>query len=225
LVNGDDVQPLTGNNMEVGIKKDWLTGWTTTLSLYRILKNNELTAAPRPEDIGKSIELGQKRAQGVEFDLRGSIAPGLNLIANYAFTNSKVTEVAEGLAFPVEGSEVPGFARHTINTWLTYELKNGALKGLGFSAGYTSLLGRATYWVASPDPDKELENYFKLDAGIFWQKDKMRIALNVFNVTDRYLYSGSYEDWMTDADGAFVPFYSYQTEAPRNFRVSVAYKF
>jgi iron complex outermembrane receptor protein len=172
-----------------------------------------------------SIELGHKRAQGVEFDLRGTIVSGLNLIANYAYTDSRVTEVAEGVTFPVEGSVVPGFAKHTMNAWLTYKLKKGALKGLGFSAGYTVLLDRATYWEAAPDPDKEMANYFKLDAGVFWEKDKIKIAANVFNVLDEFLYSGSYESWMTDANGAASPLYSYQTEAPRNVRFSIGYKF
>ncbi len=225
MVNGGKVQPITGNNMEIGIKKDWLNGWNTTLSVYRILKNNELTADPTNPTSGKSIELGHKRAQGVEFDLRGTIVGGLSLIANYAYTDSRVTEVAEGVTFPVEGSEVPGYAKHTMNTWLTYKLRKGAFKGLGFSAGYTSLLDRATYWEASPDPDKEMVNYFKLDAGLFWEKDKIKITANVFNVLNEYLYSGSYESWMTDANGMASPLYSYQTEAPRSVRFSIGYKF
>lgn len=219
LTNGDKVQPITGNNMEVGIKKDWLTGWNTTLSLYRILKNNELTADPADPNSGLSIELGQKRSQGVEFDLRGTIVSGLNLIANYAYTDSRVTDVADGVTYPEEGSLVPGFAKHTFNTWLSYKIQSGILKGAGVSAGYTCLLDRATYWEASPDPDKEMEDYFKLDAGLFWAKDKIKLTANVFNVLDRYLYSGSYESWMT------TPAYSWQTEAPRNIRFSISYSF
>ncbi|MBA4053190.1 MAG: TonB-dependent siderophore receptor [Marivirga sp.] len=225
MANGGKVQPITGNNMELGIKKDWFGGWNTTLSIYRILKNNELTGDPTNPTSGKSIELGQKRAQGVEFDLRGTIVNGLNLVANYAYTDSRVTEVAEGVTYPEEGSIVPGFAKHTMNAWLNYKLQNGMLKGLGFSAGFTYLMDRATYWEASPDPDKEMENYFKLDAGLFWEMDRIKITANVFNVLDKYLYSGSYESYMTDTASAASPVYSYQTEAPRNARFSVSYKF
>jgi len=225
MADGGKVQPITGNNMEIGVKKDWFGGWNTTLSVYRILKNNELTADPTNPNSGLSIELGQKRAQGVEFDLRGTILPGLNLITNYAYTDSRVVEVAEGVTYPEEGSIVPGFAKHTFNTWLTYKLQDGALEGLGFSAGYTFLLDRATYWEAAPDPDKEMENYFKLDAGLFWQKDRLKITANVFNVLNEYLYSGSYESWMTDSNGVAAPLYSYQTEAPRNVRLGIAYSF
>ena len=223
--DGGKVQPITGNNAEFGIKRDWAAGWSSTLALYRILKNNELTADPFDPLSGKSIELGQKRAQGIEFDLRGTLLPGLNLIANYAYTDSRVNKVSEGVTYPAEGSIVPGFAKHTFNTWLTYTIQQGALHGTGFSAGYTALLDRATYWEAAPDPTKELKDYFKLDAGLFWQKDKIRIAANVFNLLDKYLYSGSYESWMTDQDGNYHPMYSWQTEAPRNYRLSIAYRF
>src|SRR5690606_34183547 len=125
---------------------DWAGGWNTTFAVYRILKNNELTPDPMDPLSGMSIELGQKRAQGIEFDLRGTIIPGLNLVANYAYTDSRVVKVAEGVTYPEENSIVPGFAKHTINTWVTYKLQNGALKGLGASAGLTYLADRATYW-------------------------------------------------------------------------------
>ncbi|HTF30733.1 MAG TPA: TonB-dependent receptor, partial [Flavitalea sp.] len=219
LANGGKVQPITGNNMEVGIKKEWFDGrWNTSLTAYRILKNNELTADPNsPPTSGLSIELGQKRAQGIEFDLRGTILKGLNLIANYALTDAKVIEVAEGVTAVKEGDIVPGYAKHTANAWLSYKIQSGALKGLGFSSGITMLADRATYWEPSPNPDGEMKDYFKLDAGLFWENDKLRLSANMFNVLNEYLYSGSYY--------ASLNSYNWQTDAPRNLRLSVAYKF
>jgi iron complex outermembrane receptor protein len=219
LAGSGKVRPVTGNNMELGLKKDWLGGkWNTTLSVYRILKNNELTADPNsPPASGLSIELGQKRAEGVEFDLRGTIFKGLNLVANYAFTDAKVIKVSEGVTAVKEGDIVPGYAKHTANAWLSYKIQNGSLKGLGFSAGTTFLGDRATYWEPSPDPDQQLKDYFKLDAGIFWENEKIRVNANMFNVLNEYLYSGSYYSYLNA--------YDWQTEAPRNLRLSVAYKF
>jgi iron complex outermembrane recepter protein len=221
MANGKKVQPITGNNMEIGIKKDWFGGkWNTTLAVYRILKNNELTSDPNsPPTSGLSVELGQKRSQGLEFDLRGTLVKGLKLIANYAYTDSKVIEVADGVTSPKEGDIVPGFAKHTVNSWLTYKIPVGALKNIGISAGHTWLIDRATYWEAAPDPDKEMKDYFKLDAGLFWENDNMKININVFNVLNEYLYSGSYESWMS------TPMYSWQAEAPRNVRLSISYRF
>jgi iron complex outermembrane recepter protein len=220
LTNGGKVQPITGNNLEVGVKKDWFGGWNTTLAIYRILKNNELAGDPDSDPSHPtSLDLGQKRSQGVEFDLRGTIVRGLNLVANYAYTDSRVVKSGDGTKIE-DGTIVPGFAKHTMNAWLTYKIQEGTLKGIGFSAGFTSLVDRATYWEKSPDPSKEMDDYFKLDGGIFWEQDNLKISANVFNILDAYLYSGSY------ASNYFsTTVYTYQTEAPRNARLSISYKF
>lgn len=221
LSNGDKVQPITGNNMEIGVKRSWMDGrWSSTLAVYTITKNNELTADPTaPTTAGLSVELGQKKTQGLEIDIHGRITNGLNVIANYAYTDSKVSKVTEGITFIEKGDIVPGFAKHTFNVWLNYRLQNGPLKGLGFNAGTSYLADRATYWEAAPSADLEMEDYVKVDAGISWENEKINISANMFNVLNEYLYSGSYNSWMS------TPAYSWQTEAPRNVRLSVNYKF
>ncbi len=66
--DGTTASPLTGNNIEIGFKKDWFAGkWNTTLSLYNINKNNEITGDPdlTNNPNGKySILLGKTRVQG-----------------------------------------------------------------------------------------------------------------------------------------------------------------
>jgi iron complex outermembrane receptor protein len=219
LADGGTLKPITGNNTEFGVKRDWADGkWNTTVAFYRILKNNELTADPNsPPNAGLSVVLGQKRAQGVEFDLRGTIVNGLNLTANYAYTNSEVTKVTEGVSDIKVGDLIPGFAKHTVNGWLSYKVQNGALKGTGVSAGFTYLAGRATTNWSSTNSSLNQPDYFKLDGGLFWEKGNIRVTGNVFNVLDKYLYSGGYYDWLKS--------YYWQTEAPRNFRLSLTCKF
>lgn len=219
LSGGGEVKPITGNNIEFGIKRDWSGGrWNTSLTYYSILKNNELTADPfSPPASGLSIVMGQKRAQGIEFDLKGRIAQGLDLIANYALTDSKITSVANGVTSMKVGDVVPGYATHTANLWLTYRLTEGTIKGLGFSGGIMFLDGRNTYWTPSPDPSRVLPAYYKFDMGVSYEKDKLKLNLNVFNVFNKYLYSGSYYEWLKA--------YYWQTDPPRNLRLSIAYRF
>ena len=215
IFSGEKVKPLTGSNLEFGIKKDWFEGsWSTTLSAYRITKQNELTTDSSfgPNSPYKLV-LGEKRAEGAEFDVRGKLFDGLNLIANYAFTESIVTSsVVSSIKV---GSVVPGYAKHTANAWLNYTVQNGKIKGFGASIGGTLLAGRETdTW--SPGAER-LPDYFKLDGGLSYETGKIKITANVFNILDKYLYSGSYYEWLSA--------YYWQTEAPRNFRVGVTYKF
>ncbi|RZL49397.1 MAG: TonB-dependent receptor [Pedobacter sp.] len=225
LRNGKQNLPLTGTNYEAGIKKDWLDGkWNTTVSVYRIVKQNELAADPTSAPgQNYSIVIGEKRAQGIEFDLRGEIISGLKLIANYAYTDGKITEVVDG--FGEVGQVVPGFSKHTSNAWLTYTLQNGVLRGTGISAGFTHLAGRAMGTFSGTNEERNLPNYFKLDGGLFWENKSLRITANAFNILDKYLYTGAYYTNYWNAPNYDLGVYSWQAEAPRNYRVSVAYKF
>lgn len=221
LRNGGDIKPITGNNMELGLKKNWLENkWSSTLSLYRILKKNELASDPSNTGTESfSIVLGESRAQGVEFDLQGELFPGLNVIANYAYTDSKVRGVTSGVVTVNPGDRIPGYAEHNINTWLNYKLQTGVLKGTGISAGFSYQADRDSWTWAGKNGTQELPNYFRLDGGAFWEKGKVKLIANVFNVLDEYLYGGGYEDWANPG------YYSYQVEAPRNYRLSMSYKF
>ena len=221
LAGGGNIKPVTGNNMEIGVKKDWFDGkWNTTISAYRIIKKNELTGDPNSApNSGLSVVLGEKTSQGIEFDLKGEVLTGLNAMVNYAYTDSKVTEATAGTSF-IKGQLTPGFAKHTINSWLEYKVQDGALKGTGLSGSFTYLIDRATANYSTTNPEQNLPDYFKLNAGAFWEKDKIKLTLNVFNLLDKYLYSGSYYTNYFSS-----PAYSWQTEAPRNYRLTLTYKF
>lgn len=219
LANGGKVKPITGSNREIGIKKDWADGkWSSTLALFSILKNNELTADPNsPPNSGLSIVLGEKKSEGVELDLRGRITKQLSLVANYAFTESKITKLADGVTSMKVGDYVPAYAKHTANAWLNYKIQDGVLKGTGINAGVTWLSGRVTYWDPSPAGGAELNDYFKVDAGLFWERDRIKITANVFNVLNEYLYTGSYYSWLSA--------YYWQADPPRNIRLGISYGF
>ncbi|TWP31550.1 TonB-dependent siderophore receptor [Apibacter muscae] len=214
LRSGKHPKPVTGNNMELGLKKDWFNGkWNTVLSLYKIIKKDELTADPLSDPNEKySIVLGKTRAEGIEFDLKGEIFKGFNIIVNYAFTENKVIE-SNTPEYP-KGSRIAGYAKHTANAWLNYTINQGSLKGVGFTFGGT-YLGDRSSWSWGGEGQIPMNDYLKFDAGISWEHSNMKLNLNVFNVFNRYLYSGS----------SFASYYYYQAEAPRNWRLSVGYKF
>jgi iron complex outermembrane receptor protein len=215
LRSGEKPKPITGNNLELGFKRDWLNGqWSTTLSVYRILKNNQLISDPDTTNNANmiySLQIGQSKTQGVEFDLRGEVTRGLSLILNYAYTDSRITKDIEVINID---KPVPGFAKHVANGWLTYRIQEGALKGLGFSGGFSYQKDRST-WSWDATNQKNLPDYFRLDGGLSWQNDRLSIAVNVFNVLDKYLYSGA----------PYGSYYYYQVEPPRNFRASIGYRF
>jgi iron complex outermembrane receptor protein len=214
---GSTPDPITGNNLEAGFKRDWFNGrWNTTLSVYQITKNNQLVADPTDPQL-YVVQLGQTKTRGVEFDARGEIVTGLSLMANYAYTNSKITKDTDPNNV---GILVPGFAKHVTNAWLSYRLQKGSLKGLGLSTGYQWQLNRLPWSLGSGTAD--LPNYFRLDAAASYQVKKFTIAVNINNLLNTYLYSGGHENYLSPT-GKTV--YTWQAEAPTNIRASIGYRF
>lgn len=208
-------KPLTGNNLEVGIKKSWSNDrWSATLSAYRIIENGKLVSDPDTTgnaDNRYSLQLGQNKTQGIELDVRGEITKGLNVIINYAYTDSYI---AKDIAKSNVGKPLPGFAKNVANGWLTYQIQHGALKGVGFSAGASYQADRSTWdWGAANQ--MQLPDYFRMDAGVFWQMKKLKLNLTVNNLANKYLYSGA----------PYGTFYYWQAEAPRNFKLGIDYRF
>ena len=211
------ILPVTGNNIEVGIKKDWFGGkWNTSVSAYRILQNNQALSDPTniPNQEFYVVQFGQTKTQGVELDVRGQLLPGLNLIANYSFNESVISKDVDKSKL---GQVVPGYAKHTANAWVTYRVQTGALSGFGISSGFTYLADRTTWSWGPASQQQPLPNYFKLEGGLSYEKDRITITANVFNVLDKYLYTGDYY--------SYGGYYDYQIEAGRNYRMGVTYRF
>ena len=213
---GKSFNPQTGGNIELGLKRDWLNGkWNSVVSVYQITKNNVLTLDPEHSNSTYqfSRESGQQKTKGFEVDLRGEIFKNLDLIVNYAFTEGKTTkDTDESLV----GTQVAGTTKHIQNAWLNYKVDRGTLNGVGFSLGYQYQVKRAP-WFISPDNIGMLPDYFRLDGGVSYQKNKVSVNLVVNNILNKYLYSGGYY--------SYSDMYYWQTEAGTNMRLSVGYKF
>ncbi|MFT3737811.1 MAG: TonB-dependent receptor [Breznakibacter sp.] len=210
---GKGFDPITGSNVEIGLKKEWLDGlWTATLATYQITKNNVLTADPDHQYF--SIQLGQTKTCGIEFDLRGQILHGLDATVNYAYTDGKITKDTDTGR---EGDQIPGTSTHIANAWLSYRFTMPSLDGLGLALGVQYIGDRTNWYGAYSNTSPAMPDYTRFDGAISYQRDKFGIALNINNLFDAYLYSGAYYTWGN--------YYYWQAEAYRNFRLAINYKF
>lgn len=214
---GKSFDPVTGNNLEFGVKKDWFQKkWNSSLSVYRITKNNVLTTDLEHPDptTGQFIynrQTGQQQIEGIELDIRGEVFKNLDLVLNYAYTNALVTKDANP---EVIGNQVAGATRHIQNAWLGYNFTNPGLKGLKLSLGYQFQAGRSS-WYVFDNTENALPDYFRVDAGISYNTQQFGINFNVYNLFNEYLFSGA----------PYYGIYYWQTEAKRNSRLTISYKF
>jgi iron complex outermembrane receptor protein len=212
---GNSFDPVTGSNIEGGIKKDWMNGrWNTTVSVYQITRNNVLTADldhPNPAGGFYNRQSGQQKTKGAEVDIKGQLLRGLDVIINYAYTNAKTTKDSKAENI---GVQVPGSSKHVQNAWLNYRVNKGTLSGAGISVGYQYQVKRSS-WYVFDGTSKSLPDYFRMDGSLSYQKENIGFNLVVNNLLNKYLFSG----------GPYSDFYYWQAEPGTNLRFSVNYRF
>ncbi|WP_020533215.1 TonB-dependent siderophore receptor [Flexithrix dorotheae] len=209
--DGKPFDPEEAADIEGGLKKTFLDGkLRTSLGVYQITKQNILVGDPENPNFSK--QLGEVQSKGFEFDLQGEITRGLNVVLNYANTDVKVTKDTDPENV---GKRVAGHAKHVTNGWFTYSFSSqSALKGFGASLGYQYQIDRST-WAWNAENETDLPDYFRLDGGLFWGNEKLRVQFNINNLLNEYLYSGA----------NYGTYLYWQSEPGINGRVRVTYNF
>jgi len=175
--------PERGTQYEVGIKAELAEGRLfTTLAFYDITKTNVLTTDPANPFF--SIQVGEQRSQGIEFDITGQILPGWNVIASYAYTDARISQDND---VPV-GNRLNTVPRHSGSLWTTYRFPaESSLAGLGFGIGIFAADERP----GDLDNTFTLPGYVRTDAAVYYNHDSLRLALNVKNLFDVRYFEGS----------------------------------
>lgn len=129
-------KPETSQAWEGGIKlKAPVKGLSGTASLYRVTRQNVLTAIPNTFFYSQD---GEQRAQGAELDMIYEPVPAVSVLFNYAYTDAEVTE---SVAIPV-GDRLRAVPKHSARLAARYRVLDGAAKGLEFGAGLTAVSKR-----------------------------------------------------------------------------------
>jgi iron complex outermembrane receptor protein len=168
-------EPERGSQYEIGIKADWFDRkLSTTLAWYHITRSNVLTADP--VDPNFSIQTGEQRSQGVEFNVVGEILPGWKIAGGYAYTDAEITE---DNTLDV-GNRINNVPKHAASLWTSYEIQEGSLKGLGLGLGLFHVGDRAGDLANS----FEVPSYTRTDLSLFYNRENFRAAINIENLFD-----------------------------------------
>ena len=188
--NSPVVPPTSAHQWETGVKFQTPDKrLTATIDWYNLTKTNIPT--PDPDHPGLSRVVGEARSHGLEFDAQGTILPGWQIIANYAYTIARTTRSLDpSLPVGTPFGEVP---RHLAHLWSTYGWDAGALSGLRLGGGVT-LHGaeRPTIWDGDlTHPDIPGWQTVDLMASYAWRMAgrKLTFQLNASTVFDKRSFS------------------------------------
>ena len=128
--NGQVFKPTTGEGREVGIKYQpvGLNALFTT-SLFEITQQNVLTVDPVNPFF--SIQTGEVRVRGYEFDAKLSLTDRLDLVGGFTHIEPIVTASTTGNI----GKDLVNIPRDYASLWTKYTFREGPAAGLGLGGG------------------------------------------------------------------------------------------
>ena len=174
-INGDLIEPREGTQYETGVKGSYFNGdLNARASLFRMYDRNYAAGVPG-ENYNEAI--GQRRIQGVEFELDGSPIEQLDIIAGYTYLDTEVERGADEATFVL-------MPDHMFNLWTKYAFDSGLLDRVSIGAGVTAFSDFSSL------QGVEAPGYAVVDAMVGYQfTDKLSGAVNVNNLLDKKYYN------------------------------------
>lgn len=185
---GNVFAPTTGKQTEFGVKYQPVGSKALfTAALYELTQANVLTPDPLSRSFNE--QTGEVRVRGLELEARGPVARGLDVIASYAFTDSKVTRANPNAAgVSIQGKRFAYVPEQQAALWLDYQFQVEAVAGLAIGAGVRH----------TSDTYGDNANVYRVpgvtlyDLALRWDLGRIqpalkgvRLALNVANLTNK----------------------------------------
>ena len=138
-VDGDPLDPATGNNIEAGLKGALFGGrLNASLAAFRTLENDRSQSDPlnpspcigSPTGGACFVAEGEVRSEGLDAELTGQVAPGIDLSAGYTWNRTKYLRdrTATGLPSANENQPLSTFTpRHLARIWASWRPSGSAL--------------------------------------------------------------------------------------------------
>lgn len=133
--NDDPFKPRTAEQFEAGVRYQ-PEGWDAYIgiSAYQLTQSNVLTQDPNPPVTNPwaQVQTGEVRVRGIEVEGKANLAAGLDLVASYAYQDSKITRTNTAAQL---GNRFQLTPVHQAALWANYTVQSGALEGLGVGGG------------------------------------------------------------------------------------------
>jgi iron complex outermembrane receptor protein len=178
--SGEIVAPEKSRAYEAGAKTELLKGrLLLTTAVFQIEKTN--VVGTDPNDPFFSINSGEQRSRGFEFDVAGEPLPGWRINFDYAYVDARIISAPQN--FDV-GHQLHGVPFNSGGSFTTYEFQGGAFRGLG--------LGGGVYFADrvqnTNDNDGHLPGWAQTDLVAYYKLGWYKAQLNVKNLFDRHFY-------------------------------------
>lgn len=202
---GRRLDPVTGNNMELGLKGALFDGkLNASVALFRTTEDNRSSIDPdNPSPCAASptggpcyVAEGKVRSQGLDAELTGAITPRWQMSLGYTFNQTKYLRdpASSGAPSGNEGQPLASFTpKHLLRVWTAYKLPGAASAwtvagGVNFQTK-TFKTNASSNNSNAPSLYVEQPKYAVWSTRISWQITRhVQAALNINNIFDKRYY-------------------------------------
>ncbi|CAI0923270.1 ferrichrome porin FhuA [Serratia proteamaculans] len=186
-VSGNTFAASKGKQYEAGVKyapKD--RPITASMAIYQLTKTNNKVADPNNKFA--SIQGGEIRSRGVEFEAKAVLSANLNLLGSYTYTDAEYSKDTTQ-----QGNTPAAIPKHMASLWADYTFHETAISGL--------TLGSGVRYVGSSYGDEantfKVKDYTVVDAAIKYDLARFNlpgssIGINVNNLFDKEYVSSCF---------------------------------
>ncbi|RKR05809.1 iron complex outermembrane receptor protein [Flavobacterium sp. 90] len=210
LPAGSLFDPLKSNLKEVGVKATFFNNsMSFNAAVYEINQRNILMNANDPANPDLLVTRGAERSRGFECDLAGYITPDWQINASYSYIDAKITNDRD---LSLIGARKQNTPKNSANLWTRYNFNSDSgLKDLGVGFGMQYQSSKVPWFTRA----FTLPDFTVFDAALYYKPNKsnMQIALNAGNLFNKTYWLGA-QNYLRLFPGA-----------PRNFSLTVTYKF
>lgn len=210
LPAGSQFDPLKSDLKEFGLKAAFFDNTISfNAAVYEINQRNILMNANDPENPDLLVTRGGERSRGFECDLAGYITPQWQINTSYSYIDAKITQDSNASLIGARKQNTP---KNSANLWTRYNFASDSVLedlGVGFGMQYQS--SKIPWFTRS----FTLPDFTVFDAALYYKPNKsnMQIALNGGNLLNKTYWLGA-QNYLRLFPGA-----------PRNFSLTVTYKF
>lgn len=191
--NGVAFVPTEAEQYEVGLKyQPTFIPALFTFSAFDITQQNVRTPGPNPNF---SIQTGEIRSRGLEFEARGNVTKELGLIAALTLLDTEVTKSTTPSTIGKRPQAAPAYFG---SVWANYGFNFGILNGLTLGAG-VRVVGSS---YGDDANTLKADGYTLVDAAVSYDLGKFdryltgsELTLNVWNLADKEYYSSCSSDY------------------------------
>lgn len=164
----DALDPNTFQNLELGLKWDFMPGLSFTAAVFEIQQSSPQVSDNDPG----TLDIIDSEIQGFEAQIQGYVTDAWHISAGYSYLDGEQVD-----DFGVEGNRLRELPENTFNLWSTYQITSKFGIGAGLTYQDESF--------ADNGNSVTLPSFTRIDAAAFYDiSDNLRVQVNLENLTD-----------------------------------------